>query len=109
MPEFTSYRQRKQKKVNAKMAVLRKAKEIKKLSTPPPEYPVEITENCFEVTVKRFINGSMIERDYFLDGFGTTFIVWDRTLKNQERDLGIMGQQKAFKLISADFPRIRRI
>lgn len=72
MKEFASYRAKRQKKINDKMAQWRKAKERKKLEAPPPEYPIEITENCYEITVKRYLNGSTIEKNYFLDGISNT-------------------------------------
>jgi len=113
LKEFSSYRKRKQAIINKKMANMRKAKESKRLPMPPPEYPVEIKENCFEITVRRYINGTIFERQYFLDAFKSdTFILWEIQKNEQNRLNGhyrkTLGQQKAFKLISSDFPKIKR-
>lgn len=85
-----------------------KAKARLKLESPMPQFPPEITENCYEIRVKRYLNGIITEKNYFLDGISNnTFCIWDLSSGHECR--GVKGKSKAFILMGQDFPALRLI
>jgi len=105
LTEFASYRAKKQRKINAKMANMRKAKECKKLASPAPEYPVEITENWVSVEVKRCINGRVQTERFFGDGIdANSYVAWRPETKEC---LGAMSLRRILLEAAKKFVRVQ--
>ena len=109
LKEFTSYRQRKQKKINAKMANWREAKSAKRTEAAKPNFSFEVTDDCFEIEVRRTLRNAYVKKYLLLSVQRNVYAVYEKTEQEPFRlHRGFMGTQKAFKLIARDFPKVRR-
>lgn len=94
---YTSYGAKKHKKINDKCAKMRKAKERKRLESPPPDYPMDLTGHYRVIHCEDSLLGTHI---LLLEPKGKSFNVW-----LDAGFTGKMGFGKALKLIQERYPR----